>query len=555
MAQKQVQGRFAQKIDTTANWDKAVNFIPMLGEIIIYKDNDIVKEKIGDGVTTVGNLKFNTDNTLAYSGVAADAKAVGQALENKQPLGDYALKEDLNVYVQDDEPIDVPDGTVWVDTDEPGGNTFEYIATPTVAKVGQTIIVKEVDEDGKPTAWEAVDMSVTAEADWNENNQESPAYIKNRTHYEAPPLFDITWDGVIGDRFALDMSSFGFPGIYFVKVDDRAFTLEEMSGAIIEINDGTTDMIMPEHCDTYTYPGVYDIRSYVVVAYDADKLSAALGLPTGIITNGTYFYTRPNDEIFVTHFASRDNSKKLDTKYLPDDYPYESEPKFNIIWNGDMEGRTVLDMSALGYDGAYFVKISDIVPSKEDVINSSYAFNWNFGNQNDNVAEWDIYDTYPGTYDIASEIVVVYDQDMINSTLGLPEGYLTNGIYFVANPTQKAYIARFTGKTEVHKLHEKYLPDNLNRNLATVATTGNYYDLNNRPNVYTDVVRYGVSQSLSASQRLTARSNIDVYSKSEVDDKLTNIEIGNVDLSNYYTSTEVDSKISEAITGAIGGSY
>ena len=47
MAQKkQVHGRFTQKIDTTENWNKAVNFIPMPGEIIIYKDNDIVKEKI-----------------------------------------------------------------------------------------------------------------------------------------------------------------------------------------------------------------------------------------------------------------------------------------------------------------------------------------------------------------------------------------------------------------------------------------------------------------------------------------------------------------------------
>lgn len=89
--QRQVQGRFTQKIDTTENWNKAVNFIPMPGEIIIYKDSDTVKEKIGDGITTVGNLKFNTDNTLAYSGVAADSKAVGDALADiyAQMIIDY----------------------------------------------------------------------------------------------------------------------------------------------------------------------------------------------------------------------------------------------------------------------------------------------------------------------------------------------------------------------------------------------------------------------------------------------------------------------------------
>ena len=38
-------------------------------------------------------LKFDT--TLSISGQAADAKAVGEALAEKQPKGDYALKSDI----------------------------------------------------------------------------------------------------------------------------------------------------------------------------------------------------------------------------------------------------------------------------------------------------------------------------------------------------------------------------------------------------------------------------------------------------------------------------
>lgn len=34
----------------------------------------------------------------------------------------------------------------------------EVIPTPTTANVGQTIVVKEIDENGKPTKWEAVDV-------------------------------------------------------------------------------------------------------------------------------------------------------------------------------------------------------------------------------------------------------------------------------------------------------------------------------------------------------------------------------------------------------------
>lgn len=56
MANKTFQGRMVQKHDTKANWDKALNFVPLLGEIIIYDDlNDF---KIGDGVTKVGELEF-----------------------------------------------------------------------------------------------------------------------------------------------------------------------------------------------------------------------------------------------------------------------------------------------------------------------------------------------------------------------------------------------------------------------------------------------------------------------------------------------------------------
>lgn len=64
MANKIFQGRIVQKHDTKANWDKATNFVPLKGEIIIY--DDLKKIKIGDGATKVGNLAFINDlDTLA----------------------------------------------------------------------------------------------------------------------------------------------------------------------------------------------------------------------------------------------------------------------------------------------------------------------------------------------------------------------------------------------------------------------------------------------------------------------------------------------------------
>ena len=59
MANKTFQGRIVQKHDIKANWDKATNFVPLKGEIIIY--DDLKKIKIGDGTTKVGNLDFIND--------------------------------------------------------------------------------------------------------------------------------------------------------------------------------------------------------------------------------------------------------------------------------------------------------------------------------------------------------------------------------------------------------------------------------------------------------------------------------------------------------------
>ena len=86
MSEKLIKTRIVQKHDIESNWNKATNFIPKQGELIIYdKDTTHSYErfKIGDGSTVVTSLPFATDATLAQAGKAADAKAVGDALTNK----------------------------------------------------------------------------------------------------------------------------------------------------------------------------------------------------------------------------------------------------------------------------------------------------------------------------------------------------------------------------------------------------------------------------------------------------------------------------------------
>ena len=69
MANKTYQSRIVQKHDSSANWAKATNFIPLKGEIIIY--DDLNKIKIGDGTTKINDLDFSS--CLPDGGTAGDA--------------------------------------------------------------------------------------------------------------------------------------------------------------------------------------------------------------------------------------------------------------------------------------------------------------------------------------------------------------------------------------------------------------------------------------------------------------------------------------------------
>lgn len=72
MSEKTLKTRIQNKRGTTAEWatGTAPNFVPLDGELVIYKD--VNKIKIGDGSTKVGDLPFVASNgldALTYSGV------------------------------------------------------------------------------------------------------------------------------------------------------------------------------------------------------------------------------------------------------------------------------------------------------------------------------------------------------------------------------------------------------------------------------------------------------------------------------------------------------
>lgn len=76
MAENTIKTRIQLKNDTEENWNKAVNFVPKQGELIIYNAESgqnidsarrFPRFKVGDGVTTAPNLPFSTAQQLPHT--------------------------------------------------------------------------------------------------------------------------------------------------------------------------------------------------------------------------------------------------------------------------------------------------------------------------------------------------------------------------------------------------------------------------------------------------------------------------------------------------------
>lgn len=69
----------------------------------------------------------------------------------------FTVGGNIDYYEQPEAPDDAPVGSLWYDTDEMPPEESGGISI-TGATVGQTVKIAEVDENGVPTAWEAVDF-------------------------------------------------------------------------------------------------------------------------------------------------------------------------------------------------------------------------------------------------------------------------------------------------------------------------------------------------------------------------------------------------------------
>lgn len=154
--------------------------------------------------------------------------------------------------------VKMEDGTVAsaeVEFDLSEDNTPALVVAPPTAEVGQTIVVKAVDENGKPTEWEAVDLPAGgSESGWelvaNLTVEEAVQSITwDNLNYRELKIFAYNPEGTGGDAYvepkvngiALGSlaDSFAFPGNFFsdkaVSAEIRVFAFGDF--AMLSLND------------------------------------------------------------------------------------------------------------------------------------------------------------------------------------------------------------------------------------------------------------------------------------------------------------------------------
>ena len=112
MAKETIKARIQLKNDTEENWNKAINFVPLQGEIIIYSaDNShpFSRIKVGDGITTVIKLPFVNADGINGSTIYADSMINWEANPLFIPKkGDIIIFFDKTKIIKDGSEIEIP---------------------------------------------------------------------------------------------------------------------------------------------------------------------------------------------------------------------------------------------------------------------------------------------------------------------------------------------------------------------------------------------------------------------------------------------------------------
>lgn len=143
---------------------------------------------------------------------------------------------------------------------------------------------------------------------------------------------------------------------------------------------------------------------------------------------------------------------------------WEEPPAFDIQWDGDMTDREALDLTSVGAEGAYLVKVSDKVLTAEDLVGATVTMTVIATDETHSMVVTDSdfeTNSFPGTLLVAdSAMAIVHTAEELCAAFGLSDGAITNGTYFVCAPGV-LHTSALTAASKIVPIDEKFIPSNV----------------------------------------------------------------------------------------------
>ena len=162
------------------------------------------------------------------------------------------------------------------------------------ANVGQIVKISDVDDTGKPTAWEAINIPEQVQTDWNQNDNTQPDYVKNR------PFYSVT--GTVTVENASDDALEGFP--VFAVGDTVTVNVDGVEYSLVAFDDEGD----PTIGDTSVSVGTAEEQFGWCIYFDGSDV---------------WFYAK--EAHTVSYFVEEE--VKIDEKYLP---PISKQVVYNL---------------------------------------------------------------------------------------------------------------------------------------------------------------------------------------------------------------------------------
>lgn len=322
-----------------------------------------------------------------------------------------------------------------------------------------------------------IDIPEQVQSDWSQNDITKSDHIKNRTHWEELITNTIEWDGENGDVSELEYfinSDIGTKYKWYKLSDDPVIvngvipphSLDVVAqGNVIHIS--KDDTLKDEYQNAWreSSGGWYFGYMYIGTEDDVIENSGSIlsvekehiihsGTGTIYVGRGTYFLYSEGDiensieECYVRKFEYDTVAvHTLDDKFIPDtiarksdgtsawseieDKPFHVGKALNVVeWNGNKDNVESFTISKKPYNNKLFIKISDNVPSKDELNKAKYDAVFDVGSYNTTILMEDMEDGTNCYLVYGIDLLVVNDLTVIDP----------NGYYGVA-PSRGMYLA------------------------------------------------------------------------------------------------------------------